>query len=71
MPPGSMRLSDEMAPAGDLPAVPVLKSGAVTLNNNLDPLGKVRDILRADPSVMVGVGDKFIRVATFEVNREG
>jgi len=47
MPPGSMRLSDEMAPAGDLPAVPVLKSGAVTLNYNLDPLGKVRDILRA------------------------
>ena len=69
--PGLVKPSGEMAPAGDLPAAPVLQSGAVTLNNNLDLLGKVRDILRVDPSVMARVGDKFIRVATFEASREG
>ena len=69
--PGPITLSEEKAVAGDLPDVPVLKAGNVALNNNLDLLGKVRDLLQSDPAVMVRVGDKFVRVATFLKNNEG
>ncbi|SDG71155.1 methyl-accepting chemotaxis protein [Propionivibrio dicarboxylicus] len=69
--PGSITLSDEKAPAGDVAAVPVLKSGGVTLNNNLELLAKIRDLLHADPAVMVRLGDQFVRVTTFLKNPAG
>lgn len=69
--PGNITLSDEKAPAGDVPAVPVLKSGGVTLNNNLELLAKIRDLLHADPAVMVKLGDEFVRVTTFLKNPAG
>ena len=69
--PGPVTLSDEKVPAGDSPDVPVLKSGTTTLNNNLELLGTVRDLLHADPAVMVRVGDKFIRVTTFLKDSKG
>ena len=49
----------------------MLKAGAVPLNNNLELLGKARDLLHADPAVMVRVGDKMVRVATFLKNSAG
>lgn len=52
--PGQLTLSEDKAPAGDLPAVPVLKAGTA-LNNNLELLSKIRDLLNADPAVMVRV----------------
>ena len=69
--PGPITLSEEKAAAGDLPDVAVLKAGNVALNNNLDLLGKVRDLLQSDPAVMVRVGDKMVRVATFLKNSAG
>ena len=69
--PGSITLSDEKAPAGDVAAVPVLKAGGLTLNNNLELLAKIRDLLHADPAVMVKLGDQFVRVTTFLKNPAG
>lgn len=69
--PGPISLSDDKAAAGNVPDVPVLRSGATPLNNNLDLLAKVRDLLQADPAVMVRVGDKFIRVTTFLKDSQG
>ena len=65
--PGHLTLSDEKAPAGDMPAVPVLKAGTTTLNNNLELLGKIRDLLNADPAVMVRVDNKFIQALCMNV----
>ncbi|MEI7430397.1 MAG: Cache 3/Cache 2 fusion domain-containing protein [Betaproteobacteria bacterium] len=69
--PGPLSLSEDKAAAGDITAVPVLMAGTTPLNNNLDLLGKVRNLLSADPAIMVKVDNKFIRVATFLKNQEG
>jgi methyl-accepting chemotaxis protein len=69
--PGLLTLSEDTAPAGDIPAVPVLKAGTTPLNNNLELLSKIRTLLNADPAVMVRVDNKFIRVTTFLKNKEG
>ena len=69
--PGPITLSQDTAPAGDLPALPVLKAGTIALNNNLELLTKIRDLLNSDPAVMVRVDNKFIRVATFLKDQNG
>ncbi|MGE5384715.1 MAG: Cache 3/Cache 2 fusion domain-containing protein, partial [Betaproteobacteria bacterium] len=69
--PGPLTVGSDTAPAGDLPAVPVMRAGTVALNNNLELLGRIRDLIGADPAVMVRQGDKFIRVATFLKNKDG
>ncbi len=69
--PGPITLTDDKAPAGDTPDVPVLKAGSTVLNGNLELLGKVRSLLNSDPAVMVKVGEKFVRVTTFLKNSEG
>ncbi len=63
--PGTLALSGEKTSAGDVPSVPVIKAGTVMLNNNLELMGKIRDLIQIEPAVMVRDGDKFIRVATF------
>ncbi len=69
--PGPLLVTPETAPAGDLPAVPVMRSGSVALNNNMELLGRIRDLIGADPAVMVRQGNRFIRVATFLKNKDG
>ena len=69
--PGPVAMSDERVTAGGMTDVPLMKSGSVPLNNNLELLGKVRDLLGADPAVLVRVGDTFVRVTTFLKTRDG
>ena len=64
-------LSRETAPAGNLPAVPVLRAGAQPLNGNMELLTRIRDLLNAEPAVMVRHEGKFIRVATFLKDKDG
>ncbi|HJW24879.1 MAG TPA: Cache 3/Cache 2 fusion domain-containing protein [Rhodocyclaceae bacterium] len=68
---GEVRLSDETAPSGGLPAVRVMKAGNLALNNNLELLGRVREAINADPAVMVLHDNRFVRVATLLKDKEG
>ena len=56
---------------GSQDGVPVLKSGEIILNGNLDFLGNIRKLVDADPAVMALHDGKFVRVATFLKNKEG
>ena len=49
---------------------PCLKPNTITLNNNLELLGKIRDQFSDDPFVMVRVDNKFIRVTLLLTDKE-
>ncbi len=70
--PGPLLVANiETSPAGDLPAVPSVKAGTLTLNNNTEYLARIRDLTDVEPGVMVRVNDKFVRVATLLKGPDG
>jgi methyl-accepting chemotaxis protein len=58
-------------PMGDYGAVRVARAGGSVINGDAGRMAGLRDLVGADPAIMVRVGDEFVRVATLLKDKDG
>ncbi|WP_018412844.1 methyl-accepting chemotaxis protein [Methyloversatilis thermotolerans] len=68
---GEVTISDDTMAMGKYPAVRIARVGGSTINGDEARMKGIRDLIGADPAVMVRVGDEFVRVATLLKDAEG
>ncbi len=68
---GPISVGDDTVAMGKYPAVRVARAGGNMLNGDESRMKATRDLIGADPAVMVRVGDEFVRVATLLKDAEG
>jgi hypothetical protein len=68
---GTVTIDDDTVAMGKYPAVRVARAGGNVLNGDEARMKSTRDLIGADPAVMVRVGDEFVRVATLLKDAEG
>jgi methyl-accepting chemotaxis protein len=68
---GDVVIGEDTAPMGDYGAVRIARAGGSVLNGDTARMAGLRDLVGADPAVMVRVGDEFVRVATLLKDKDG
>jgi len=68
---GTVSIDEDTVAMGKYPAVRVARAGGNVLNGDEARMKSTRDLIGADPAVMVRVGDEFVRVATLLKDAEG
>ena len=68
---GDVVIGEDTAPMGDYGTVRIARAGGSVLNGDTARMAGLRDLVGADPAVMVRVGDEFVRVATLLKDKDG
>lgn len=68
---GPVTVSEDTVAMGKYPAVRIARAAGAPLNGDEAKMKSIRELIGADPAVMVRVGDEFVRVATLLKDAEG
>ncbi|AOF80357.1 methyl-accepting chemotaxis (MCP) signaling domain protein [Methyloversatilis sp. RAC08] len=68
---GDVVIGEDTMPMGSYGAVRIARVNGAALNGDTDRVSGLRDLIGADPAIMVRVGDEFVRVATLLKDKDG
>jgi methyl-accepting chemotaxis protein len=68
---GDIVVGEDTMPMGGYGAVRIARVGGAPLNGDVGRVTALRDLIGADPAIMVRVGDEFVRVATLLKDKDG
>ncbi len=68
---GDIVIGEDTMPMGDYGAVRIARAGGSVINGDTGRLNALRELIGADPAIMVRVGDDFVRVATLLKDKDG